>query len=129
MRLDIDCVRNVLYTVENHTDGINFFELNETNYKNYHLLTEYNFIIVRYHVKQLINGGFISEAGAVGNQILIIDLTWNGHQFIENIRNDNNWNKIKNIAKKAGSFSISLLAEIAAQVVAQVALAATLPNQ
>lgn len=126
MRLDADCIRNVLYTVEEHTDGINFFELNETNYSNYDLLSKYDFIKVRYHIKQLINGCFIEEAGTVGNQILIIDLTWNGHQFIENIRNDTNWNKVKNVAKKVGSFSISLLAQTAAQIVAQAASAALL---
>ena len=130
MRLDVECVRNVLFTVEEHTNGIDKFNLSAANYRNYHLLKDYDFIKVYYHIKQLVNGGFISEAAILEtDHVLIIDLTWEGHQFIENIRSDNIWNKVKQAAKSAGSYAVSILVQTAAQAVLHAAMGALLPNQ
>lgn len=40
-----------------------------------------------------------------------------GHQFLSDIRSDNNWNKTKEIAKNIGSDSLSALKDIAAGVI------------
>ena len=41
--------------------------------------------------------------------ILPFELTWNGHEFLDKIRADITWNKIKNYSKEKGvalSFSV-----------------------
>lgn len=42
-----------------------------------------------------------------------------GHKFLSDIRNDNNWSKTKEVAKNIGSTSISAFKDIASQVVAE----------
>ena len=37
--------------------------------------------------------------------------------LLANIRNDNNWNKTKNIAKQMGSFSLETLKDVASNVI------------
>jgi hypothetical protein len=44
-------------------------------------------------------------------------LTPSGHQFLADIREDTNWNKVKSVLKKVGSFSISAITQAAAGVV------------
>ena len=43
----------------------------------------------------------------------IVGLTWNGHQFLDNVRNDTVWNAVKEKAKQYGQFSIKTLASAA----------------
>ena len=45
------------------------------------------------------------------------DLTPEGHKFINDIRNEQNWKKTKSVAKSIGSFSIDALKSIASEVV------------
>lgn len=49
-------------------------------------------------------------------EFLIIDITYFGHEFIEQIKDDNNWKKVKDVAKKVGSSSIDILLQIATGV-------------
>lgn len=49
----------------------------------------------------------------------INDLTFYGHEFLSNIRNDSTWNKTKEIAKNIGSFSLHTLADIATTIVTE----------
>ena len=44
-----------------------------------------------------------------------------GHRFLENIRSDTNWEKVKSVAKKAGSFSADVIIEIAKNVAVEAA--------
>lgn len=43
----------------------------------------------------------------------IIGLTWSGHIFLDNIRNDTIWNAVKEKSKKIGKVSITALASAA----------------
>ena len=40
-----------------------------------------------------------------------------GHEFLENIRQDTNWNKTKEVAKSAGSTSIEILSNVASNLI------------
>jgi hypothetical protein len=40
-------------------------------------------------------------------------LTWGGHEFLDSIRNPQIWNETKEVASKAGGFTVSLLADLA----------------
>jgi hypothetical protein len=50
----------------------------------------------------------------------ITSLTWDGHQFLDNISDDDVWNKAKSIASKFSSVSISALSNIASNVISQI---------
>lgn len=45
--------------------------------------------------------------------IVLKEITFTGHQFLEGIRDDNAWKFIKDGAKGIGNFSIQVLAEFA----------------
>lgn len=78
---------------------------------------------IGYHLHLLKEEGLL-EAGVsettMGTYIpgAIIGLTWQGHEFLENIRNDSIWSKVKDTAKeKVGSASIKILVSLAEKYV------------
>jgi hypothetical protein len=46
-------------------------------------------------------------------QFLNVGLTWDGHEFLEKIRDPDVWDKTKTAAGKVGSWSLPLLADLA----------------
>jgi hypothetical protein len=75
---------------------------------------------VLYSAKQMIDNGLL-EAHQISmdgtNVYCINDITPKAHEFLENIRNDSNWNRIKTNAAKIGSSSLSVLMQVAAEVI------------
>ena len=49
--------------------------------------------------------------------IKIKNITYSGHQFLDDIRNDNNWGKVKEIASSVGSISVNAISQIATSVI------------
>lgn len=47
----------------------------------------------------------------------IDDITVNGYDFLEKIKNDTTWNKTKEISKQIGVHSIDVLTQIASSVI------------
>lgn len=120
MKFNMDCARDILITVENQDLGntLNFDSLclilqNYTEDEIYYACIKLN--EADYLEVKVINlcGQEISPIHHIG------DLTFYGHEFLSNIRSDNNWNKTKEIATKVGSFSISALSQIATGVITQ----------
>ncbi|EJA0843158.1 DUF2513 domain-containing protein, partial [Listeria monocytogenes] len=46
-------------------------------------------------------------------------ITWSGHQFLDNIRDDEVWKKTKKTVSKFSSVSVSLLSTISSNVLSQ----------
>lgn len=68
-----------------------------------------------YAIKQLYESRMISALNtsvSTGASYLITDITPSGHEFLENIRDDNTWKNVKNLASKVGNFSIKALSLI-----------------
>lgn len=115
MRLSNECVRDLLLAIEenlgiNETMSINDFELQ--NYSSDELI---------YTSLKLIEAGFIN-AKAFANidgsiSIDISSLTWDGHKFLDNIRDNEVWSKTKSIVSKFSSVSLSIISNVAAQVI------------
>ena len=117
MKLDPDCVRDVLLATEENTGYREELQLSR-NEPLPNQLQKYDFKTVAYHANQCIMSGLISEGHPFfGVEVAIADLTPAGHEFLENIRADTNWNKVKQKAKSVGSESLSVLAQIAGQVI------------
>jgi hypothetical protein len=77
--------------------------------------------ILIYHIRQLIDAGFIDgevidSIGGVGFNIR--RLTWVGHEFVENSRNDTLWSKAKDtVVSKTGGISVDILSEVLKRLV------------
>jgi hypothetical protein len=78
--------------------------------------TEEDLEKLRYHLGMLVDeAGFVRAIPAHtmrGKYWLDIDLTWRGHEFIETVRDPEVWRRTKEGAKKVGSWSVGLLAEM-----------------
>lgn len=101
MKLNPNCVRDILIAVEEHSDFHTPTEYHkETPFKR---LSGYPHEEIIYHIRQceesdLINGVHYYSGG---NNIDILDLTPQGHEFLANIRNDSVWKKV--VSKCAGA--------------------------
>ncbi|EJA0881225.1 DUF2513 domain-containing protein, partial [Listeria monocytogenes] len=53
------------------------------------------------------------------NTLFVSKITWSGHQFLDNIRDDEVWKKTKKTVSKFSSVSVSLLSTISSNVLSQ----------
>lgn len=117
MKLDLDCIRDILLTVEENT-GYNKNMIISEMRMDYDLLREYDSNKVMYHVIQSQKSDLIeAETIDLAGNILIKDLTPNGHKFLANIRENSNWNKIKKVAGDVGTNSLDAVKQIAVNVI------------
>ena len=70
------------------------------------------------HVRIMTDAGLLyADVGGSTDQgyaILIFGLTWQGHDFLESIRNDTIWNKVKGKIKAAGAgMTLEIVKELA----------------
>ena len=117
MKLDFDIVRDLLLDCEENLGLNEFFQL--STFMENSIVSDEEI----YAAMKLNEAGFIEakiQKYLDGNiTILIKSITWTGHQFLDNIRPKQSWDKVKDIAKKLGGASITLLAEIAPKVTAE----------
>lgn len=117
MKLNIDCMRDVLLFIESCDYGVHpsFQSIVDS-------LPDYDKNDIAYTCDKLYEAGFIKAVikNYIRNQSVVVkvtDITYEGHQFLENIRSQNVWSKVKENATKIGSFSIPVLQQIATTVI------------
>lgn len=118
MRLNVDCVRDVLIQLEkaefNTTTYV--FDLAKT-------LSSYAEEDIIYTCLKLYEAGFIiAEVYDINGFGLpeikyISDITYEGHQFLADIHSDTIWNGAKNVAMKVGINSLNGFSQIVASIV------------
>lgn len=117
MVLDPDCVRDVLLSIESCKFGERL-TLDSLNQK----IPKYNEEDLWYTCLKLEEGGYIDLVKVNGLRMPmpgikeIRSLTYLGHEFLDSIREDTNWKKVKLVAKKAGTFSLNSLGDIAKEI-------------
>lgn len=121
MRLNPDCVRDILLTIE-ETTTFNKFMRYYVNNSTFERLANYTHDEIVYHVRQCKMAQLIVNVtfNDGGDYFSIQDLSPKGHEFLENIRSDNMWNDTKAVATKVGSYSLSSLTIIATGILTQI---------
>ena len=118
MKLNPDCIRDILLTVEEYTGYSTFMRYPDKT--EYELLKKYSEDEVFYHIDQSELSGLLTKVDWTMNpDCLIYDLSPQGHKFLADIRSDTTWNKTKEISKKVGSSSLDALKQIASGVIAE----------
>ena len=102
MKINPDCVRDILIHIESFEYGSA-----HTIEQMCSELPHYSYEELDYHCLHLYDAGFIKAT--------------QGHQFLDEIRSDNVWNKTKETAKSIGSFSVNTLSTIATGVITSLA--------
>lgn len=117
MKLNPECIRDVLLEIENEAsfDSVFNYDGDEPQQQ----LAKYSPNEVMYHIRQASLSGLITEPDYYYSDYScsIGDLTPKGHEFINNIRQDTNWNKTKEVAKSVGTTSLRALVDISTGVI------------
>lgn len=119
MKLDHDLVRKILLVIESSDklQGPNEIELLEK------ISGTYDRNQIAYSISKLREAKYITGRVVWGNNAAAMiepgNLTYEGHQFLDNIRDDGVWKHTKNILSKFSSVSLTLVSKIAAEVITQ----------
>lgn len=118
MKLNQDCIRDLLlYLEENLTlnDHLSVENISLKNYSRDELL---------YTADKLYEAGYINCMRKIYDTtdliILISSITYEGHQFLDNIRDDKVFAKTKAILSKFKSVSIEVISETASKVITNI---------
>lgn len=124
MKLDLDCIRDILLTVEDNTGYQEYLTYNSEQ-EEFELLKKYDGDKIMYHILQCKKANLLEcYEPDLNSNILIEDLTPYGHKFLADIREDKNWKKVKEISKNVGTTSIEAIKDIASNVISAAIISA-----
>lgn len=114
MKLNPDCIRDILIAVENNTDFTHSFVYSISN-SSIESLANYSHEEIIYHISQCDKANLIDSVQYMdgGDCVVIGDLSPEGHKFLADIRSDTVWNRVKDISKEIGLASLSSITQIA----------------
>ena len=117
MKLNPDCTREILLTVEAACDYNHIFNYSACK----ELKTKLSDEELRYHARQCDLAGFFYGYGSdIVGDWHVKDLSPKGHEFLANIRSDTVWNDVKAVCSKVGTKSLSAIAQVASAVVTEI---------
>lgn len=123
MKLNMDCMRNILLILESKTPStsINFEKFCKLN-----KLKNYSITEIEYACKKLSAYNYINLKTTYNNSakdtliiLYVNNLTQSGNDFLKNIKNDQVWNKTKFIANRMELFSLRNIKSIALQIISE----------
>ena len=119
--MDIDCIRDILLQAEEKSFMASRRynptpEEKEEDDKNFPYIANYESDKLFYHVNLADELGLIKVNKTLGGTA-VYDLSAQGHLFLADIREDNVWNKTKEISKQVGASSLDTVKQIAINVV------------
>lgn len=119
MKLKQDCVRYVLLALE--AQGIGMLNQGAQGSDIVKQLPNDNFSAddITYTLWQLADGKFVKascDKYATGISIIVFDITWQGHELLDSIRDDKVWSQTKKATSSLKSVSISVLKNVATAV-------------
>lgn len=121
MRLNPDCVRDILLAIEaqvpEETSLIQEFmdidDFSENEFTRKYDKKEIIYALLRLEEAGLINSGHkFYDAGEMA-AFRVASLTFSGHQYLEKIRDNGRWRQVKSIGSKVGDFSLNAIEKIA----------------
>jgi hypothetical protein len=119
MKLNPDCIRDILLTVEEYCPFDRGLAIDRETLGKYPLLSKYDYGEVAYHVDQCKQSGLLNNVKMyIHGGYQIRGLTPAGHDFLANIASDTAWSKVKSKLQEIGSTSLQTLVSVAAKLIA-----------
>lgn len=120
MKLDLNCIRDTLLTLESWltlNEDLEFVCLDLDDLCKSSDMLKYSKSEIAYTLVMLEEASFIKASipyisGCIYD-LTVTRLTYEGHQFLDTIRPQSTWDKIYSISEKTGLKSISSIMEIA----------------
>ena len=118
MKLNYDCVRSVLLTVEKSKTIDEELNINPLAVETiFEQLPKYEDSEILYTIEKLKEAGYINAAlhFAAGHFIdgAVSSITYSGHEYLDNIREPEVWRKVKTMLKNAGAITLPLISQAA----------------
>lgn len=110
MKLINDCVREVLLYTEDKQ------EYDKPLYIS-NMKSKYSKDDINYTCEKLAEANFLNIQTDICGNIFILSITYNGHQFLDNIRDNKVWSTTKSILSKLESVSIDIISKTATNVI------------
>lgn len=122
MKLNYDCVRSVLLTVEKSKTIDEELNINPVTVETiFEQLPKYEDNEILYTIEKLKEAGYINAAlhFAAGHFIdgTVSSITYSGHEYLDNIREPEVWRKVKTMLKNAGAITLPLISQAAKMLI------------
>lgn len=117
MKLNQECIRDLLIYLEDNLSYTNTVNINSLSLKDY---SQEDLI---YTADKLTEANYINCIRCKGYEIPIIvakSITYDGHKFIDNIRDNKVWAKTRGILKGFESLSVEIISETASKVITNI---------
>lgn len=122
MELNHDLIRDILLTIEELDYTVN--GTNKDDFENLERLSAYSSKQILYTLKRLYDVGYINATFAKGEAYFhfynVHSMTFEGHQLLDDIRDEKVWRETKEKASKLSSVSIPVLQQLASSVTKQI---------
>lgn len=113
MKLNQDCIRDLLLYLEDNLSYENTISINNLKLKDYSSDT------IMYTADKLHEAGYIDcLKGSSDNYPILIatSISFTGHQYLDAIRDDSIWLETKNKLSKIGTFSLTIIQQLAISI-------------
>ena len=122
MKLNYDCVRSVLLTVEKSKTIDEELNINPLAVETiFEQLPKYEDSEILYTIEKLKEARYINAAlhFAAGHFIdgAVSSITYSGHEYLDNIREPEVWRKVKTMLKNAGAITLPLISQAAQMLI------------
>lgn len=112
MRRDLSLIRELLLKIEGlEIPAGNFLALYA--WQPELQIEGYDDDAIAHHLLWLLEGGFVRGDSDQDGAFVISSLSWQGCEFLDDVRDPEVWNKIKNHAKRAAGVGFAFMWEIA----------------
>lgn len=117
MKLNVDCVRDILLEFETFPMGVYFANSFNESIKKYSY-SEVLYCLLKLSEAGYINAEYYRSSDGHPHVEPIYDITFLGHEFLEKIRSDGIWNNsIKPVLSQVGSKSFDVIIQIATSTI------------
>lgn len=117
MRLDKDCVRDLMIYVEENATLDADIDVSGIQ------LTDFSTEEILYTAIKLIEAKFLigkCKWDIMGNPLIHVNaITWEGHEFLDTIRDNAVWQETKKRISRFAAVSVNILSSVSAQVISQ----------
>lgn len=113
MKLIHDCVRDVMLDIEENL--ILHQTISDVDIQN--RLKKYSHDDIYYTCQKLQEAGYLNVDFYMDGSYDIANMTYNGHQFLDNIRDDGIWKEVKSKISKLTGVSLPIIYQVASQAI------------
>ena len=113
MKLIHDCVRDVMLYVEENLEYNRYLRTDKMQEN----ISKYSLNDINYTCKKLDEAGYLTSEQYLGGEMVVKSMTYNGHLFLDNIRDDGIWKETKSKVSKIASASLPIIQQVAVALI------------